>query len=55
MLFIFLKKTSNLKSNKFPKYLFWDEIYSKNSKNNYNNIISKIMNTYDNCKNFYKF
>jgi DNA-binding transcriptional MocR family regulator len=32
------------KSNSFKKYLFWDEIYSESSKNNYDDVISKIMN-----------
>lgn len=32
------------------KYLFWDEIYSKSSNNNFDNTISKIMNTNINSK-----
>lgn len=35
---------SNVKSNNFPKHLFWDEIYNENSRNNFNSVISEIMN-----------
>lgn len=41
---------SNVKSNEFPKSLFWDEIYSESSRNNYNTVINEIMNIYDNSK-----
>ncbi|MDD3225678.1 MAG: PLP-dependent aminotransferase family protein [Clostridium sp.] len=36
--------TLNDKSNNFKKCLFWDEIYSESSTNNYDDVIRKIMN-----------
>lgn len=36
--------------NNHKKYLFWDEIYSKSSNSNFDNTISKIMNTDINSK-----
>lgn len=42
--------TFNNKLNNSAKFLFWDEIYSENSRNNYNNVISEIMNINDNGK-----
>ncbi|AKA68292.1 PLP-dependent aminotransferase family protein [Clostridium scatologenes] len=37
------ENTLKNKSPSFRKHLFWDEIYSKNSKNNHNDVISRIM------------
>ena len=40
----------NHEENDHKKYLFWDEIYSKSSNNNFDNTISKIMSTDINSK-----
>ncbi|AGY75162.1 PLP-dependent aminotransferase family protein [Clostridium autoethanogenum] len=40
----------NHEENDHKKYLFWDEIYSKSSNNNFDNTITKIMNTDINSK-----
>ncbi|WP_411681315.1 PLP-dependent aminotransferase family protein [Clostridium thailandense] len=38
------------KSNNCKKHLYWDEIYNESSKNNYDDVMSKIMKTKDNGK-----